>query len=390
MVKDGTVSSKTSEPPLPAGLPGWKRASCLGCDGRIVQARTGYVTLAGTRTGSYLISWGAEPLLARTTDVDGPPRDPGFILGVAHHHCFETARRRLQAGLITLPTHLPRLDVDQGPEVPVTPYTLHLPADSNRCPFCDTSTDLSREHVWPDWYSRKLRADGKSPVGAEVRRGRIDMTVPVCRSCNNTWMSVLENDVRPTLTRLMDVGAGDGSSFVLTPTHQANLATWAVKTAYILDAWKEPVVPRGFLQEFALKRVPDESIAVWIGAYTPDVAARSVRRPLTFEVNRAAGPHRPRRPGSSVQEGSPNGFVVTFTLLSVLFQVLGQFNGGRMNLRDQRRQYDSALFRIWPAHTSDLLWPPRFGFSSVSWHDLIESIVDRNGDLATGGLDQVD
>lgn len=376
MVKDGTVSNTASGPPLPAGLPGWRRASCLGCDGLIVQARTGYVTLAGTRTGSYLIAWGAEPLLARTTNVDGPPREPGFILGVAHHHCVEPARRRLQAGLVNLPPELPRLEVDQGPEVPVTPYTLHLPADSNRCPFCDTSTDLSREHVWPDWFSKKLRADGKTLTGAEARRGRIDLTVPVCRSCNNTWMSVLENDVRPPLTRLMDVGAGDGSSFLLTPMHQARLATWAVKTAYILDAWKEPVVPRGFLQEFALKRVPDESIAVWIGAYTPNVAARAFRRPL---VNRDAGPQRLGRAGSSVQEGSPNGFVVTFTILNVLFQVLGQFNGGRMNLRDRRRQYDSALFRIWPAPTSDLLWPPRFGFSSVSWDDLIESIVDRHG-----------
>jgi hypothetical protein len=32
----------------------------------------------------------------------------------------------------------------------------------------------------------------------------------------------------------------------LTATDQTRLATWAVKTAYLIDAYQAPVVPRGF------------------------------------------------------------------------------------------------------------------------------------------------
>jgi hypothetical protein len=93
---------------------------------------------------------------------------------------------------------------------------------------------------------------------------------------------------------------------------------------------------------------------VWVAGYTPDVAARAEKRALDF-LSRG-GPTRI----------SPNGFVVTFTIFNVLFQVAGHFNGGTAVVRDGRSQYDAALFRIWPTPSTDFTWPPVVGFSRTS------------------------
>jgi hypothetical protein len=149
---------------------------------------------------------------------------------------------------------------------------------------------------------------------------------------------------------------------------QMRLAAWAVKTAYLIDAYQAPVVPRGFLHQLALQRVPNAWTAVWVAGYTPDVAARSDKRALNF-LTIAGEPSR----------NSPNAFAVTFTILSMLFQVVGHFNGGKWALRDDRKQYKGALFRIWPNPAPALSWPPALGFSRDSWNDLSASIKDGNG-----------
>jgi len=349
---------------MPGGMPGWKRAACLGCGRRIVQARHGWVGIGGTRTGSYVLTWGAEPLLARATDPDRVPDEPLYLLGVAHHGCVERARARLETGTAVLAEGLPILDVEQGAHLPEVGYRLHLPLRSNACPFCDSSTDLTDEHVWPRWYSKELQERGATPAGDNVRRGRIDLTVPVCGTCNNTWMSVLETDTSPLLTDMMRAGMGESGPIRITFEQQARLATWAVKTAYLLDVQRQPTVPRGFLNEFALQRAPNESTIVWVAGYTPDVAARSAKRALDFQFR--GGPTR----------NSPNGFVVTFTIFNVLFQVVGHFNGGPAVMSGVRRRYESALFRIWPAPGADLIWPPSVAFSRISWDDLTASITD--------------
>jgi hypothetical protein len=366
-VEDRKEYKRPRRPVLPPGIPGWRRASCLGCDCLVVQARDGYVEFGGTRNGSYLIMYGDAPLRVRSTDVDGPPDEPLYLLGVAHQACAEQAFSRIRAGTATLAPELPTMQVEQGAHLPEVAYTLHLPPQPEACPFCDTTKDLTREHVWPDWYSKLLGARGATLRGAHVARGRIDLTVPVCRTCNNTWMSVLENDIRPLLVAMIDAGSGSVPPLRLSTADQTLLAVWAVKTAYLLDAHQQPAVPRGFLHEFARRRRPNESTVVWVAAYTPNLAARSEKRALDF-----LGPDGPTN-------NSPNAFLVTFTMLNVLFQVVGHFNGGPMRIRDDRSHYRDALFQLWPT-ARDISWPPSFGFSDSSWADLTASITDSSDD----------
>jgi hypothetical protein len=138
--------------------------------------------------------WGAEPLRSFATDPDHVPDEQLFVLRVAHTSCIDAARTHLESGSVELPAELPLMQVEMGEHVPRPTYTLDKPAQIDACPFCDFQSDLTREHVWPDWYSRELQARGVTLTGDVVVNNRIDLTVPVCGNCNNKWMSVLEND----------------------------------------------------------------------------------------------------------------------------------------------------------------------------------------------------
>ena len=73
------------------------------------------------------------------------------------------------------------------------------------CIFCGGAA-LTREHVWPAWF---LKEHAKTPVVME-RTGSRTVTLPmatlqlvlrrVCASCNNEWMSRLENAAKPLLS----------------------------------------------------------------------------------------------------------------------------------------------------------------------------------------------
>ncbi len=354
---------------VPAGIPGWRNAPCLGCGRKVVQSRDGWVTVGGTRSGSYLILWGAMPRLSHATDQYRVPDEKLFMLGVAHQRCIDAALARLETGSARLPAELPDLEIELGDDVPLSPYTLDKPVEVKACPFCDSRSGLTREHVWPDWYSRELHARGAILTGDIIVDNRIEVTVPVCGDCNNKWMSVLEGDTKQLLVPMADAATGSRPPISLSAAKQVRLATWAVKTVYLIDAYQAPVIPRGSLHELALHRVPNAWTVVWLGGYTPDVALRADKRALDFLTN-----------AGEPTNNSPNAFVITFTILNMLFQVVGHFNGGSWTLRDNRRQYDGALFQIWPNPAPNLSWPPSLGFSRISWDDLAASITERHAE----------
>ena len=144
---------------VPPGIPGWRNAPCLGCGRKVIQSRDGWVTVGGTRSGSYLIVWGVTPLLSHSTDPSRVPDEKLFMLGVAHRGCIDKARYRLENGSVILPDDLPDLEIEMGDQVPRAPYTLDKPAEVDACPFCDSRIGLTREHVWPTWYSRELHLE---------------------------------------------------------------------------------------------------------------------------------------------------------------------------------------------------------------------------------------
>jgi hypothetical protein len=333
-VSDHRPVQESDQPPLET------RPQCLGCGKQLVRHREAHVWIGGRRDGSLLVSIDVEPLLSRATDIEELMRaDDLYLLGFAHRDCGDLAARRLAAREVELPDDLVRLraETDES-ELPA----LHLPPPLDRCPFCngDTETD---EHVFPNWISKLLSARGglvdkSSPYGPRRLR-KIDRTTPSCASCNHEWLSVLENDTSQILAPMV---RGEGRR--LEPAEQKLLATWALKTAMMLDLTSgNPTVPAGFFHMLRQRREPFESAIVDIGAYIDSTwAAWAQPRALHIAVDTAE---------------RPNGVVVTILVGRVIFQVVAHFARGEMSIDDDRI-YKDALARIWPPSPNVLEWPP--------------------------------
>ena len=101
--------------------------------------------------------------------------------------------------------------------------------------------------------------------------------VPIGGVCNNEWLSVLENDAK-TVMEPMIFGPerGEPPCRTLTSADQQLLATWAVKTALMLDLGTTPqAIPRFFYEQFRLYRRALPNTVVFLGANRGD--ARAVR-----------------------------------------------------------------------------------------------------------------
>ena len=78
------------------------------------------------------------------------------------------------------------MEIETGEYILLPSYTLDVPAEVGACPFCDSRTGLTREHVWPGWYSRELQMRGAVLAGDIVVDNHVEVTVPVCGTCNTT------------------------------------------------------------------------------------------------------------------------------------------------------------------------------------------------------------
>ncbi|MCU1485236.1 MAG: hypothetical protein JWN67_1982 [Actinomycetia bacterium] len=150
-----------------------------------------------------------------------------------------------------------------------------------RCTFCGLIRPQAKEDVIPKWLAREL--GGVAPFVAEARHfsgsdeliSRTERKVGsaaayklrgVCVTCNNGWMSELENAARAVLLPMVR-----GETVVLDATAQVLVASWCAKTALTLDAWDRP---RGVPEEVGtrlLERqgVPPPGCRVLIGSIMP-------------------------------------------------------------------------------------------------------------------------
>jgi hypothetical protein len=103
--------------------------------------------------------------------------------------------------------------------------------------FCERSAS-SKEDVWPVWLQKPFRSD-KARIIAERQgdllrswKSRTAFQVKrVCQTCNNGWMSQLENEVKPLFEAILR-----GALTNITIQAQSTIAVWAMKTAMVLEA----------------------------------------------------------------------------------------------------------------------------------------------------------
>lgn len=172
----------------------------------------------------------------------------------------------------------------------------------------------------------------------------------VCRTCNNGWMSRLENDARPHIEPMLR-----GEKQRLDSAGQGIVAVWIVKTAMVMEAQdKEDAraysqVERRQLAE--LSSVPWRS-AVWIAACTDPAIFLGTK-------TRHIGPGAGEFLGSSTTMSFAHISMQTFRM-----QVPRSVGPATTVTVDVRiGDWDNATLQIWPPRRSQVQWPPLKGLN---------------------------
>jgi hypothetical protein len=235
--------------------------------------------------------------------------------------------------------------------------TMPLP---KRCIFCQKKTKLTREDFFPQWFREIYPAppeSEKARLNAEIswherdattgeiitivapsklaRPGDLaDQTLRIaCASCNNGWMSQLQQAAKPHLIPYIQ-GKWE-------PPNQAFrnvISSWATMFAMVVEFGDEPsaVVPAIEREVFSRDLRPPIGAQVWAGRLAGDLPYWFHRRALclTLDMNEKAG--------------TPNAQLTTITLGHLLLQVY--LTTSDLAAFDPiKRCVEHGLFPLWPS-----------------------------------------
>jgi hypothetical protein len=188
------------------------------------------------------------------------------------------------------------------------------------CVLCGASGDrLTDEDVIPKWALRALNVQGPITIGVREetaeqqhvgkrRSFKVVLDNGLCPTCNNVRLSQLENEVKPILAPM----AVEHRPTTLTAASQQLLATWAVKTVFLLELAIRQKYPgtrpvEGYLATgpemawmFANLEPPPRSM-VWLGSWD---CQREV--PLNYAPSSASLPTRDRQQVEGTSPRSPS------------------------------------------------------------------------------------
>jgi hypothetical protein len=208
----------------------------------------------------------------------------------------------------------------------------------------------------------------------------ITLADAICESCNTGWMRRLEAVVAPVLKPM----AVNAQRTVLAPDVQVKIATWAVKTALLLELAFRQMYPgsrpvEGYVPsdpELAwlyAEGVPPPRSRVWLGCWNCQQTA-----PLRYAPS---GAPLPTSDGVRV-----TGQLTSFTLGFVAFQVFSvdfvaaDEHGARLWNDHVPPSLAEALVHIWPPLGKPASWPSP-AFESQDW----ERLVTWDGELRRSG-----
>jgi hypothetical protein len=171
----------------------------------------------------------------------------------------------------------------------------------------------------------------------------IDLKVKqVCSSCNNGWMSDLENNVLEIISNLHN-----GRWLLIASEQQNILASWAAKTAVTTQYLNTgPVVPIRTRQWLYTHHTPPPDTAVWITRYDGAGIVTLLSKMLFIRGN----------PKSSL---TPDMQAVFFSIGSLLFIVLSIYRFFEdVSFRTEFPvDIFPHLFKIWPIASPFISWP---------------------------------
>ncbi len=144
------------------------------------------------------------------------------------------------------------------------------------CAFCPHTAKLSAEHIVSDWINdlfpgkKKFSLKTAQGVDTEWTSNSLDWRAKVvCETCNNTWMSEIENNhAKPALTDLI-IGNTD---IAFTESRARSITFSAFKTGVILDHSqrdRQPFFSRRIRYAFREHLNIPANVNVWACPYIP-------------------------------------------------------------------------------------------------------------------------
>jgi hypothetical protein len=249
-----------------------------------------------------------------------------------------------------------------------------MPNPRRLCIFCPNTAN-SGEHLWSEWMHPLLgeevdayRVDEKGvireagnayQIGTRVnhRRGeRLISLAPkvVCKKCNETWMSTLEQEARPILEPLLR-----GESHKLTTDAQAMLTRWLTLKLMVLDAHVAQTFTAGERQAFFDGRETPDNLTLLI--FDPG-------RPLHAQYRASAFVFSKSDPAPIDND---IGNTHTCTWFVGRLGVFASYNRGGMTIKPPNH-VRCRMTRIWPPRDKAVAWPQprsleRADFSTLKW-----------------------
>jgi hypothetical protein len=186
---------------------------------------------------------------------------------------------------------------------------------------------------------------------------KIDQTANVvCKNCNETWMSDLENTAKSLLADVVV----HGKQTQFRPHDLKFLSAYAFKAAVIanyqtLNLVPEPISTRFQREQFRTSLVIPADIRIWISSFQGHA--------------RYSGRSNPRYAKSTNDRAPLNDldiFTHTYVIGHLVFQVLAyRFNsilnrGLRIELPKQAEVWVPASQQIWPIEAGTIAWPTKY------------------------------
>jgi hypothetical protein len=242
---------------------------------------------------------------------------------------------------------------------PLMSETTDKPEALPLCIFCNNESG-SEEHIWPAWIHRYKKFGPlkmQEGTGPQVIADDPEQTVnTVCHTCNNTWMSKLEQKNIPSLKAMVD-----GKPMEIDPGRQRLLREWALKTAMINDSTKIRNGNQMFYtdQERTAMResraIPPQT-RIWLGQIDEDWHIGIHGTDFTITN------------GNKLRLGE--GAVTTIYMGRFVVQVVTEHikpeyaHPDFPGVNPKSRDWEKMLIEAWPTLSKKLLWPPPTPFTN--------------------------
>jgi hypothetical protein len=225
---------------------------------------------------------------------------------------------------------------------------------------------VTKEDVWPTWLTQYVPRDLKDysmmieqvhPSHSDTTRQKIDgdprsrRVKFVCGSCNNGWMSELQNRAKPYVLPLVQ-----GSPLVLRREAQETLATWCAMSVMTSDFFypQRPAIPqsdRDYLRSHW--KPPPATWKIWIGRYVrKNWQAHWVKNAMPLEYDG-------RVPALSADGlPMPNTQATTIVFGQLYVHAFSSIHPSLVSIISIEKLFEK-IAQVWPVQEEFIAWPTK-------------------------------